>query len=343
MTVWLVLALVFLSSILLTWGIVRYALHRGMLDIPNARSSHSIPTPRGGGLSFVVIPTAIVIVMSLSGAQADLPALDELIVIAGLGAWIALIGFWDDHRHIPVRWRLLVHAMAAITAVGLLGVPEIRLGTWTFESNWPSYLFFTIALIWLTNLYNFMDGIDGLAAVEAICVACGAIFLLAWNDSAAPAILWLGIIAAAVAGFLVWNWPPAKIFMGDVGSGYLGFVFGLIALSTARHGDLSIWSWIILLGVFIVDATMTLTRRIIRKERWYEAHRSHTYQRLARWSNSHLCVTICVTLVNLFWLLPMAWCAENWRNMAAPIAILSFIPLIIIALFPYESQPESQP
>ena len=324
----------------MTWGIMKYALYREMLDIPNVRSSHTVPTPRGGGLSFVMIATTAAIVIWTSKTQVSPWEMDQFIIVATLGAWVAIIGFWDDHQNIPAKWRLLAHSIAAVIVIYLIGSPHIIFGSWMFDSSWISYLIFTIALIWLTNLYNFMDGIDGLAGIEAIFVASGALFLLWWNGTGTHTILWLGIIISGVSGFLILNWPPAKIFMGDVGSGYLGFIFGVIAISTAKTGDLSIWSWVILLGVFIVDATMTLLIRLIRKERWYEAHRSHTYQRLARRLNSHLFVILCISTINIFWLLPMAWCAEKWRDMGGLIAVISFVPLIVTTLLPFE--PESK-
>jgi Fuc2NAc and GlcNAc transferase len=235
----------------------------------------------------------------------------------------------------------LAHAIAAFAVVGIIGMPEITIGYWSFQSSFMSHIVFALALTWLLNLYNFMDGIDGLAAVEAIFVAGGAILLLWINDTGIVIINWLAIIIAGVAGFLVWNWPPARIFMGDVGSGFLGFFLGVVAIITAQSGDLSIWSWIILLGVFIVDATVTLLRRILRKERWYEAHRSHAYQRLARYYNSHKIVTIGVLVINLLWLLPLAWIADKWRDLGGPIVIIAFIPLIIGTLFPYVSKSKS--
>ncbi len=316
-------------------------MHKGLMDIPNARSSHSVPTPTGGGLSFVLIPVIVVGILSLFGDQRCVDNLQQLIEIVSGGACIAFIGFWDDHQHIPARWRLLAHAVVVFGVVVLIGTPEFRIGDWILQSSWVNYLIFAIAVIWLLNLFNFMDGIDGLAGVEAIFVAFGAILLLFWNDTGASTIKWLGIIIAGVAGFLVWNWPAAKIFMGDVGSSFLGFLFGVTALITTQSGDLSIWSWVILLGVFIVDATVTLIRRFLRKERWYEAHRSHTYQRLARHWNSHLWVTVGVLLVNLIWLLPMAWCAEKWRDMGLIFTIISFIPLIYLTFISYGYESDS--
>ena len=164
------------------------------------------------------------------------------------------------------------------------------------------------ALVWLTNLFNFMDGIDGLAGMEAVSVSGLGAFLLLRNRLLSGAQLSLMLCAASL-GFLVWNWPPAKIFMGDVGSGFLGFTLGTLALFSSKTDSTLVWPWLILLAAFLVDATVTLLRRISGRARWYEAHRSHAYQHAARASGSHAKVTLAVAAMNIGWLFPLAWAA----------------------------------
>jgi Fuc2NAc and GlcNAc transferase len=147
-----------------------------------------------------------------------------------------------------------------------------------------------LGIVWAINLYNFMDGIDGIAAAEAIVASLAGAGLLLWQGQGDLASISL-IVAGASAGFLVWNWEPARIFMGDVGSGFLGFVFGTLALASERRGAMPALVWILLLGLFFGDATVTLLRRMLRGERWFEAHSNHAYQRLVRAGLRHRTVT----------------------------------------------------
>ena len=176
-----------------------------------------------------------------------------------------------------------------------------------------------------------MDGIDGVAGIEAITTLGGAsliLYLQGQND-------WLalfGFLSSCVAGFLVWNWPPAKVFMGDACSGFLGFTLGLFAIVTSLDDSINIWVWLILFGVFVVDATITLIRRVARGEKWYEAHRSHTYQILSRRYSSHGKVTLGVLITNIFWLLPLGFLAAVYPVWALAICCVALTPLLILAL-----------
>jgi Fuc2NAc and GlcNAc transferase len=183
----------------------------------------------------------------------------------------------------------------------------------------------------MINLYNFMDGIDGLAGVEAICVSVLGGLLLTWAGLGGIAAGALALTGAS-AGFLVWNWPPAKIFMGDVGSGFLGFVFGVLTIASARERTFLLWPWLILLSVFIVDSTLTLMRRLITGARWYEAHCSHAYQHAARRWNSHSKVTLTVAAINIAWLFPLALGACVWPAVGPLFAAVALIPLLYPAL-----------
>ena len=323
------LAIGLLSVCALAWALTgllrRYALRRDLLDYPGARSSHSVPTPRGGGVAIVVV--FICVTLAATGVL----ELRTAAAVGGCGLLVAAIGFWDDHRHVAPLWRLLAHGIGALGMLLLLGgLPELAFGNQRVHLGPAGFILGIVAIVWLVNLYNFMDGIDGIASVEAITVAGGAAAIVYWNGGAAQAV-WLASLAAAVAGFLVWNWPPARIFMGDAGSGFLGFILATLALATSHEGFIELWSWMILLGVFVTDATVTLVRRLLKGERVYEAHCSHAYQHAARRWGGHRPVALLVGAINLGWLLPLAWLASAWPASGWLIMILAYFPLVLLA------------
>lgn len=325
--IWLILA-AGVAAWWMTAALRRYALSRSLMDIPNARSSHTLPTPRGGGLSFVVAFLLAALSMAIAGPIAP----SVVVGVLGAGGLVAVIGFMDDHGHIAARWRLLGHFAAAAWGLAWLGgMPPISVFGVTLAPLWLSSLFGALYLVWLLNLYNFMDGIDGLASVEAICVCVGASLLYWVTDHAHHAWLPL-LLAATVAGFLCWNFPPARIFMGDAGSGFLGMVLGLLALLAGWVNPLLFWGWLILLGVFVVDATFTLVRRLLRGDKVYEAHRSHAYQYATRHHGSHRTVTLAVAAINLGWLLPVAMVVVVFQLDGALGTLVAYVPLIVLAL-----------
>lgn len=327
--VWLLLPAAAGLSFFLTGSLRRYALVRSLMDIPNERSSHSLPTPRGGGLSFVVV---FLLCLMMLGWLSVLPA-RLLLALFGAGVIVAMIGWLDDHGHVAARWRLLAHFSAAIWSLAWIGglAPLPMLG-WEIDLWWPGHLLAVIYLVWLLNLYNFMDGIDGIAGVEAVTVSLGGLllFLLCAPDSAALA--WLpALLGGTVLGFLIWNFPPAKIFMGDAGSGFLGMMLGVISIIASHEQSQFFWSWIILLGVFSVDATVTLLRRVMNGEKVYEAHRSHAYQYASRQLGAHKPVTLAVGAINLLWLLPIALLVGmKWLDGLAGV-LIAYTPLVWLA------------
>ncbi|MBK5400157.1 glycosyltransferase family 4 protein [Pseudomonas sp. TH39(2020)] len=324
---WLVPAVAVLSFVL-TASLRRYALARSIIDIPNARSSHTIPTPRGGGVAIVVTFLASLPVFGVF----ELVPWQQLIALGGAGALVAVIGFMDDHGHIAARWRLLGHFGAGIWALAWLGgFPPVTLFGISLELHWFGHFLAAIYLVWLLNLYNFMDGIDGIASVEALCACLGACLL--YGLSGAPTLIWGPLmLAVAVVGFLYWNFPPARIFMGDAGSGFLGIALGVLSLQAAWVSSELFWAWVILLGVFIVDATFTLIRRLLRGDKVYEAHRSHAYQFASRRFGKHLPVTLAVGAINLFWLLPVAYSVTQLGLDGAWGVVIAYVPLITLAL-----------
>jgi len=238
------------------------------------------------------------------------------------------VGFLDDHFPVPVRLRLLVHFAAAGWALWQIdGIGPLHLGWAIWNWGWVGQLIALFGLVWMINLYNFMDGIDGIAGVEAVCASGLGALLLAWSGLGGFAACALAVTGAS-AGFLVWNLPPAKIFMGDVGSGFLGLVFGVLAIASAKEHPSLLWPWLILLSTFIVDATVTLIRRVLAGGRWCEAHCDHAYQHAARRWGSHSKVTLTIAAINVAWLFPLAWGACTWPAAGPPFAALALIPLV---------------
>ena len=257
----------FTATLVTVWWLIRSRFSTLALDHPHQRSLHGAPVPRTGGLG---VHLGILLAWPLAA-----PALP-------LQAWIAfalllVVSLIDDLRGVPVLFRLAVHLLlAGALATGLLFQ----------ELGMVAVVIATLAITWMTNLYNFMDGSDGLAGGMAVF---GFTFyaIAAWlADSGAFALLNLSI-AAAAAAFLVFNFHPARIFMGDVGAVPLGFLAGAFGLAGWQHG---LWTWwfpFLAFAPFVVDATVTLARRLLRRERVWEAHRDHYYQRLVQLSWGH--------------------------------------------------------
>ena len=325
----------FLSAIL-TGLLRRYALNSQLLDIPNARSSHSIPTPRGGGVSIVLVFLLGLPILLYIGVI----SLGVMWALIGAGAIAAIIGFLDDHGHIPARWRLLAHFMAATWGLYCLGgLPPLVIslpldyGNALFNFDLLGQILALFYLVWLLNLYNFMDGIDGLASIEAITVCIGGALLYFLSAETAGQWVLPLFLAFTVAGFLLWNYPPAKIFMGDACSGFLGLILGLLSIQATWINPLYFWSWLILLGVFILDATFTLFRRFLQGDKVYEAHRSHAYQYASRYYNSHKVVSIAVGLINIFWLTPLALGVGLAKLNPLLGLIIGYLPLFLLAVY----------
>lgn len=321
----------FAGAAAITGQVRRYALARDLIDRANERSSHTVPTPRGGGMSIVL--ASLIGLAAVLGA-ASLPGPAATAFLAG-GAAVAAIGWIDDHGHIRPLARLAAHTAAAVWAVAWLGpidlagygLPPALSGALV---AWPVSV---LMVAWLLNLFNFMDGIDGLAGSEAVLVAGGSLALL-WASSsslapgfAAPFVL----LAVSAAGFLVWNWPPARIFMGDAGSGFLGYWIACLVLLADAVSPVAGATVLILAGIFVVDATVTLLHRLARRDRVFEAHRTHAYQRLARRCGRHLPVTLGNIAITVIFLGPLAWLVAAGH--LAPLAGLAcaYLPLVLAA------------
>ncbi len=309
-------------------GLIRhYAIAFNIVDIPNSRSSHKYKTPRAGGIAIVI---AFYVGLSISFW---LGIIEQQLFVAATGAGflVAIIGFLDDLGHVPFVWRLFVHTCASLWALYWLGIS----GT-LINAGYSHHLILLISiaaaifLVWLLNMYNFMDGIDGLAASEAVFIALSGAFF-SWLVGSTEVTYAFLILASASLGFLVWNWQPAKIFMGDVGSGFLGVTLGVITYSAIIRDEMNPWCWLILFSAFLTDATITLLRRITLGEVWYQAHHNHAYQKLARkWGHRH--VTVAVIIINSLWLFPLAYLSLVYPNYGALLFLVAIVPLVYTAI-----------
>lgn len=321
------IAVAIVAAAILSWLICAVvkanAVKWQLVDIPNTRSSHVLPTPRGGGAG-IVIAFGTALMLAVLSRQVETAAIYPLVP----AFLIALLGFIDDRKSLGVRLRLSVQFACAILIV-LLAEPYLPFASMLLRSLGLAVL--AVYAVWLINLYNFMDGIDGIAATQAITVLAGAVFISWWQLGSIENIGWL-LLAAACGGFLLWNWSPAKLFMGDVGSTFLGAVLAAWSLDTS---SVPLASWLVLMAAFIGDASCTLLRRALRREPVWQAHRSHLYQRLSRRWGSHARVSLALAVVNLFWLLPMAALTAHPGFLGMPVlqyglVVMAYLPIVAI-------------
>lgn len=321
----LTLALSFVTSFLLVGIVRRCVVNLGIVDVPNLRSSHQIPTARGGGAA-----VALVVLIASGYAAVIQPSfMRPALVWVVAGGTVAVAGAVDDIWGLPAVARLLIHLFAAaFLLVCLRGFATLETPSGVLHLGPATSVFWAVGIVWYINSFNFMDGIDGLAAMQAAFVTlAGAVFLRTQKSDLA-ALAPLVALAGASMGFLMWNFPRAKIFMGDVGSGFIGFSLALIAGLSWRQYPVSVWFWVNLNGLFLADATVTLLRRLSRAERIFSAHRSHAYQHLSRRWGSHGAVTAAYSAINLFWCLPWAWEAAREPRYGAIYALAEFSGLV---------------
>jgi Fuc2NAc and GlcNAc transferase len=285
----------FSASSTLTGLVRRYAVSKRLFDVPNARSMHRTPIPRGGGIAVVVAIVGGTLALS---ATAWVPSRTAVALLGGV-LLLAVIGWVDDHRGVSPYWRLAIQLGAAVWALAWLGgVQHVHVGTHIIRSGPLLNIVAAVGIVWLINLYNFMDGIDGIAGAEAVSVGAVAGALLWWAGDRGLAGASV-VTAAASGGFLLWNWSPARIFMGDVGSAVLGYVFATLAVASQNGETLFVWQWVLLLGAFVSDSTVTLVRRALHGDRVYQPHRNHAYQRAVQAGWTHARVSGTVVLINL--------------------------------------------
>ena len=306
-----------LLSFVIAWLSARaamaYAHRRGMLDRPGQRRSHSIPTPRGGGIG-IVIAGLVCLPGVLLGTAAPWPPS----VLAGLLAALALValaGWWDDHSSLPILPRLGAQLLAVLLFAAALAAGGLP---------WWWLPVLLLAGAWSINLHNFMDGIDGLLAQQAMFVGAG-LAALAWGAGQLALALAAACLAAASLGFWCLNRAPARVFMGDVGSGSVGLLVFAFTAMLWRADAASLWPALILSSAFVTDASLTLLTRFLRGRRWYTAHREHLYQWLVRRGLTHAGGGAVYMTWNLLFAAPLAWLAWSHPGSGWPITMGAYL------------------
>ncbi|MCZ6852873.1 MAG: glycosyl transferase family 4 [Gammaproteobacteria bacterium] len=304
----------FLSAVVLEVIVIGCAQRFQLYALPNARSFHDVPTPGIGGMAFVIPIIIYLIAVDIAHDGASLAS----------GLWpaltlVAAIGLWDDLSELSARVRFSCHWIAVAFVLWYVDP------TW----HWAVVGVIAFAIVWHINLFNFMDGIDGIAAVQCL-LFCVSVQVLAggvagWQGD----LLWLTV--GGTLGFLIYNWPPARIFMGDVGSGFLGLLLGLLTVELWKSETLPLIACLTLLAGFWFDATYTLCVRMMTGQAFTEAHRSHLYQLVAE-RKGHLWTTVAYTVFGIVWLLPLAWLELRFPAVSFFCLTLAVLPLAVLAV-----------
>jgi Fuc2NAc and GlcNAc transferase len=311
-------------SYLFTKALIQYSITHSLLDATNERSSHLNPTPRVGGISFVALIT-FTLICSYTFKLYDINNNIYFVLLAP-PLFIAFVSAFDDVKGgISRRARLASHFLAVSLAFYLLKIFTGSMVPMAF-----SFILF-IGTLWIINLYNFMDGIDGIAASEAIFVILASSGFALFNNHIDWAFIQITLVGP-ILGFLFLNWRPAKIFMGDIGSTYLGMLLPCILIVSVLMHTLTFWSCVILLGTFLTDASWTLLYRFSTSQKWYHPHRSHLYQILSRKVNSHAKVSLYNLAVNICWLLPLSYLANTMPDYGHNFTIIALIPLLVTCI-----------
>lgn len=323
---WLFCLIVFPFSLMLTLMVKRLAWKYDVVDRPDPRRSHLVSTPRCGGIAILLS----FFIWMLYFTQID--GVARQVWMPWIPAFIiGMMGLWDDISPLSAKLRLFLQFSCTFVSLILLGGIQVTVSFFDFLI--PAWLVFGIAwvfMVWCINLYNFMDGVNGIAGVEAISVSIFMSILTFFELQYEWSLTW-AIFASAVAGFLVWNFPKAKIFLGDVGSQFIGYMFAILLIESAQVKPRWFWCGLILLGFFVVDATVTLLVRLWYRQEVFKPHKTHAFQIfLQNLNGSHTMVTIGVLCINLFWLMPWAILVSLSYVPGFLGLILSYLPLAIL-------------
>ena len=303
----------------------KIAIRFSILANPNYRTLHKTLIPKGGGVVFSIIFVISIIFLYLMGQLSE-----SILYTFAFGAGTAsFCGIIDDIKNIKASRKLIIQVVLSYWIIYWLNVGNLLL--FDLIPNTVVILSISFLLVWLMNAYNFMDGIDGMAASGAIFISLTLASVLLLTNGPSEVVFVFFVLASSMGGFLIFNWPPASIFMGDAGSVFLGYIFGSLILVTAMSGDISIWTWLVVFGYFFADTTVTQIMRVILVKKWYRAHRSHAYQNLARITGSHLKVTGGVVLYNVVWILPLTLWSAMKPETALFAVVLAITPGAVFA------------
>jgi Fuc2NAc and GlcNAc transferase len=320
----LIVLLFFVASVVLSLIYKKIASDYSILSIKNHRTLHSLPTPKGGGIVFSLLSILAVFLIWWNWQLAE-----GLLLALTIGGLIATVfGLADDIKNIKAQIKLIIQLFLGCWVLYCLYFGKLPLlELMPIYITTPTIL---LLMVWMMNAYNFIDGIDGLAASGAIFISITLALVLTLTGGPLEIIAIFILLASSVAGFIIFNWSPATIFMGDAGSIFLGYIFGVLLLFTALNNHISIWSWLTVFGYFFADTFLTQIIRVVTVKKWYLAHRSHAYQNLARLKNSHLKVTIGVILYSLIWVLPLTLLSALQPDIGVITTILSITPAMIV-------------
>ena len=305
---------------------LKVALRNRITSSPNFRTLHQGDTLTGGGIVFSLIFIFTIFYFWLAEFITD-----EIFFVLGVGGFFAaLLGFLDDLFNISAIKKLAFHILLSGWSIYWLEVGIFSDIDWL--PNSISTGLAVLFLVWVINAYNFIDGIDGLAISGVIFISGGLILvMMLTNSSSELTILYFSLLACAV-GFILFNWSPARIFMGDSGSIFLGYIVGSLILLTIERGEVSVWTWFVIFGYFFADTTVTQMMRLILVKKWYKPHRSHAYQNLARITESHLKVTSGIVIYHFVWLLPLTIWTIKQPDLSVFAAALAVFPAMLFAL-----------
>ena len=323
----------FVVTVILTFFYKRIANRLGVFAKPNYRSSHNRPIPTGGGIiiSFIFIWSAIYFLFFIEKVSSEIFQIAVGIAVGGIA--ITIVGFIDDVVETRALTKLFIQIMLSIWIVflfveNLQTMFEVMSGYF----YWPFIFLALFFLVWLINVFNFMDAIDGMALSGSLLIACSAALIILTfqgNNENSVMFFLLGIVCLA---FLLFNFPPASIFMGDAGSLFLGYIFGCLIVKTIVDNDINIWTWLILLGHFLTETTLATLLRIKLTRKWYKAHRSLAYQNLARILESHRKVTAGSIIFHLVWLFPLAFISASKPEMGLILFLLAIFPVVLVTI-----------
>lgn len=304
-------------SFVLTYFIMQYAVRNKMTVVPNERSLHDMPTPKGGGIAIVLTWYIGISVLFFSGI------IERSLFFALLsGILLAIVSLIDDIKGLKPLIRLIVQFITAVIAFSFLhGLRPLVMPQINFNYDYIVYPIAILGMVWFINLFNFMDGVDGFASLEAIII-CSVFFVFTWSLASV-------LLIACITGFLYWNWPRASIFMGDVGSTQLGFILVVFGIYYHNTFEFSILNWIMLTSPFWFDATLTLFRRWRNGEKLSEAHRKHVYQRMVQAGSSHERVNFYLLFFNLI-IIIMIILYREFKVLQIPLFAFSLIFFYLI-------------